>query len=157
MLYEPTGELKVYLRFHKGSRRKPVVTGECSGVLALTCQVCLEPVLIDLTVPIATTIVDDEDVLLDLDPDEDALVCTGERIALVDIVEDDLILGLPMVARHREGQCPVSLGHYVDSDVDSGAGNEASPSASTYKPFADLKTLTNDPTGVNNGRPTKQG
>ena len=53
------------------------------------------------------------------------------RGELVDIIEDDLILLLPMVPRHEEGQCSEHENHFE---------NEHEPE--THRPFSDLARLT---------------
>jgi uncharacterized protein len=43
---------------------------------------------------------------LDALPDGDAIL-VGETLNLVDLVEDEVLLSLPLAAMHAEGECPV--------------------------------------------------
>lgn len=43
---------------------------------------------------------------LDALPDSDAIL-VGETLNLVDLVEDEVLLSLPLAAMHAEGECPV--------------------------------------------------
>jgi uncharacterized protein len=42
---------------------------------------------------------------LDALPDGDAILA-GEKLDLVDLVEDEVLLSLPLAAMHAEGECP---------------------------------------------------
>jgi len=80
-----------------------------SGQVEMTCQRCLGSmqyvVEIDRMVYLARTEVELE--RLDAMPDSDAIL-VGETLSLVDVVEDEVLLGLPLAAMHAEGECPVS-------------------------------------------------
>ena len=43
---------------------------------------------------------------LDELPDSDAIL-VGEALNLVELVEDEVLLSLPLAAMHTEGECPV--------------------------------------------------
>jgi uncharacterized protein len=43
---------------------------------------------------------------LDALPDSDAIQA-GETLNLVDLVEDEVLLSLPLATMHAEGECPV--------------------------------------------------
>lgn len=78
------------------------------GQVEMTCQRCLggmqHTVEIDRTVYLARTEVEME--RLDEMPDSDAIL-VGESLNLVELVEDEVLLGLPLAAMHEEGQCSV--------------------------------------------------
>ena len=79
------------------------------GQVEMTCQRCLgglqHTVEIERTLYLARTEVELE--RLDALPDSDAIL-VGESLNLVDLVEDEVLLGLPLAAMHEEGQCPVN-------------------------------------------------
>jgi uncharacterized protein len=74
----------------------------------LTCQRCLEPVRHVLAVDRKLRFVagEDEAALLDEESDEDVLALP-RVLDLLELLEDELILELPIVPRH--GRCPVDL------------------------------------------------
>jgi uncharacterized protein len=78
------------------------------GQVELTCQRCLNgmqhEVKIDRVVYLARTEIELE--RLDALPDSDAIL-VGETLSLVDLVEDEVLLGLPLAPMHEVGQCPV--------------------------------------------------
>ncbi len=78
-----------------------------SGEVELTCQRCLggmrHAVEIERTVHLARNETELE--RLDALPDSDA-VLAGEKIDLVELVEDEVLLSLPLASMHVEGECP---------------------------------------------------
>jgi uncharacterized protein len=59
------------------------------------------------------------------------LLVTGSEVSLPDLVEDELLLSLPIVARHEEACSELLQKHKKDEGVQQ----------DTYKPFAALKDL----------------
>ena len=76
--------------------------------LRLTCQRCLQPVTVELQVAPALRFVRDEALAerLDEDSQEDVLALTS-ALDLHALIEDELILALPLVPRHD--RCPQPL------------------------------------------------
>lgn len=79
-----------------------------SGEVELTCQRCLggmrHAVQIERIVHLARNETELE--RLDALPGSDAIL-VGETLNLVDLVEDEVLLGLPLAPMHAEGECPV--------------------------------------------------
>ena len=79
-----------------------------SGEVELTCQRCLGSmpykVEVERTLYLARNEAEME--RLDALPDSDAIQA-GETLNLVDLVEDEVLLSLPMATMHAEGECPV--------------------------------------------------
>ncbi|NDP48088.1 MAG: hypothetical protein GZ085_06765 [Sulfuriferula multivorans] len=78
------------------------------GQVELMCQRCLSGmphvIEIDRTVYLARTETEME--RLDEMPDSDAIL-VSESLGLVELVEDEVLLGLPMAPMHAKGKCPV--------------------------------------------------
>lgn len=78
------------------------------GEVGLTCQRCLGSmqytVRIERTLYLARNGAELE--RLDASPESDAIL-VGETLDLVDLVEDEVLLSLPLAAMHAEGECPV--------------------------------------------------
>lgn len=104
--------------------------------LSLQCQRCLAPVVQSLETERGFLFVADEATAeaLDEDSEEDVLVISRDFDAL-SLVEDELILALPLVPRHDV--CPQALPHAV--------ADEAFTEATTRpNPFAALAALKKD-------------
>ncbi|MDZ7686552.1 MAG: YceD family protein [Gammaproteobacteria bacterium] len=77
------------------------------------------------------------DQLIELDEDEDGVVCEGSMLRVVDIVEDELMVSLPMVPRHSDGDCGETWQPESDDET-----VEEEPE--THRPFAGLDALKKD-------------
>jgi uncharacterized protein len=81
---------------------------EAGATVALQCQRCLQAVAQPLAVNRALRFVRDEHEAARLDEEsEDDVLAPGAWIDLHDLIEDELILALPLVPRHE--QCPQPL------------------------------------------------
>lgn len=124
--------------------RRPVRGGEPEVWLALhaqarvwrECQRCLQPVALDLAVDRSLRFVADEATAAALDAEsEEDVLAMGRRFDLVELVEDELLLALPLVPMHDT--CPVPLGlPEAPSAADEDAASEA-----PARPFAALAAL----------------
>ena len=79
-----------------------------SGEVGLTCQRCLGDMRQAIEIERVLHLARNETELERLDalPDGDAIL-VGETLSLVDLVEDEVLLSLPLAAMHAEGECPV--------------------------------------------------
>lgn len=102
LLVEPAGEVAVALSLETDDSGRPVVGGVIRATLGLICQRCLEPMTVELRAEPRLVVVAGED-LAPEDGAEHVLCGPGERLALAELVEDELILGLPVVALHGAG------------------------------------------------------
>jgi uncharacterized protein len=127
--------------------RKSVVGGEdeirlhlqAGTAVQLTCQRCLQPMTVQIDVrPILRFVRGEAQAeALDEDSDEDVLALTP-ALDLLPLIEDELILGLPLVPRH--GICPQPL--------PMSAGEEALGEADDEEhAFAGLASLLRDGRG----------
>ena len=79
-----------------------------------------------------------------LHEDDDGLVCEDELILLVDLLEDELILALPMVGKHPEGECKPAADVAAEPNTAVEPADRKGASKDTYRPFAGLAGLTAD-------------
>jgi uncharacterized protein len=79
-----------------------------SGEVQLTCQRCLGSMSYKVDVERTLYLARNEAEMERLDalPDSDAIQA-GEALSLVDLVEDEVLLSLPLATMHAEGECPV--------------------------------------------------
>lgn len=93
---------------------------EADAVVQRRCQRCLEPVDLALQVQRALRFVDGEALAAELDADSDDDVLALERaLDLHALVEDELLLALPMVPRHEHCTAPAASA----APADTGAGD----------------------------------
>ena len=80
-----------------------------SGKVELPCQRCLGnmPYVVDVGRTLYLARNEAEMERLDALPDSDAIQA-GETLNLVDLVEDEVLLSLPIAVMHAEGECSVT-------------------------------------------------
>ena len=123
------------LEFVVDEQGRPIVQGTIAAGLTLRCQRCLEPMVVSLELPVRLALVQSEAEEQNLPPGFEALMVGERPIPLAQIVEDELILGLPLVPMHPEQACKV----VKDYGVDAGEGADQSAN-----PFGVLATLKRD-------------
>ncbi len=100
MLRDTQGELAVELRLGVDERRVRVLGGRIAGELRLTCQRCLDELRFPLDLEFRLGIVRDESEGDRLPEGYEPLLAGGDPMPLADIVEDEVILALPVIAMH---------------------------------------------------------
>ncbi|MCW5632636.1 MAG: DUF177 domain-containing protein [Rubrivivax sp.] len=113
------------------------------AIVGLECQRCLQPMAVPLVVQRRIRFVDDEEEAARLDEElEDDVLAMPSRLDLRALVEDELLLAMPLVPRHEAcPQPPAALqaeGGAAPGAVPRGAGDDASPAP---HPFAALRAL----------------
>lgn len=138
-LVSDQGEAAVELRFGRDEARRWVIRGHVEAQLWLNCQRCLQdypqPLCNEFQLAVVGSESEAERLPDELDP---LLLEENQRLRTRDLVEDELILALPVVARHPQGQ-PCEGEQYLQS----AAEGDASEQDETQKPnpFAVLAGL----------------
>ena len=118
-------------RIVRGSQTQVWLYVKASTSVALECQRCLKPVDVSLAVGRSFLFVHGEDAAAQLDTDsEDDVLALTRALDLRELIEDELLLALPIVPRHEV--CLVPL----HAPADGGAAFEEKPN-----PFAALAAL----------------
>ncbi len=101
--------------------------------LPLTCQRCLAPVDVPVAVERSFRFVPDEATAeAEDDESEEDLLALSRAFDLVELVEDELLMSLPVAPRHEVCPDPLALSA-ADPDFDAGGARE--------NPFAQLARL----------------
>ncbi|MGZ5270769.1 MAG: YceD family protein [Ramlibacter sp.] len=109
---------------------------QAQALLPMTCQRCLEPVDVPLEVDRAFRFVADEDTAAAEDDEaEEDLLAISRTFDLPGLIEDELLMEVPVVPRHDV--CP----HAVPLSVADPGFEEA---AAPEHPFAGLRVLKTD-------------
>ncbi|MFW5970114.1 MAG: YceD family protein [Halofilum sp. (in: g-proteobacteria)] len=127
------GEFAVELQFGRDENQRRVLTGRVRGRVMLTCQRCLGAFGLDIDLPIGVVLVDSEAEAETLPEEVDALVVgDGATMHTVDMIEDDLILALPLIAKCPDSSACEPAVEIFDSERMTGQ------EAGTRRPFADI-------------------
>ena len=105
-------------------------------MVRLSCQRCLEAVELPVECDVSLAVVGDDEAAANLPQAYEPLVLEGERISLIDLIEDDLLLGLPVTPRHAEHACQAPP---IPETAEPVAPEDAPEE--TEKPFSQLRVL----------------
>jgi len=123
--------VRVALAFRRDDDGRRRLQGRIETRLLLVCQRCLEPVEQDIVATVDLVLVWSEEQAKALPSDLDPLLARDDRLPLADLVEEELLLAMPLVALHD--QCPHSLPDQSgEPDTDTNADNP-------FAVLADLK------------------
>ena len=128
-LREPTGEARFRLTFTRDPEGRGVLDGEIEARLILTCQRCLEALEYPVRTTLDLVLVSGLDEAGLLPEDLDPLLVPEEPLRLADLIEDELLLALPQIARHEPGDCPVGGEPWTAASDERRAGEGVNPFA----------------------------
>jgi uncharacterized protein len=124
------GEVKARLKF--GIRAGTnCLDGHVQADLELRCERCLESVKQHIESDFRFGLITSEDEADSLPKEFEPLLASNYELSLLQLVEDEVLLSLPIVARHDEDCSEILQKHKDDDRVQQ----------DTYKPFAALKDL----------------
>ncbi len=106
LLLENKGELKYSLTFDYDEAGVCVVGSSIESQLILQCQRCFEPVEVEIKKSSLLGVVnDDEDAFDSLTREYEPLQLNDSIITVEELVEDELLLSIPLSALHPLDQC----------------------------------------------------
>lgn len=130
------GEAHYDLAFRRDDGAYAVAIGSVHAALGLECQRCLEPMRYQLDADIALALVKGLDEAGELPDDYDPLILEERLIRSRDLLEDELLLGIPQIPMHPRDLC------VAQGIVAEGCPAEpADVTAETNNPFAVLVDL----------------
>ena len=126
-----TWQVRGELRPVRGAAPQPWLHVSAQTSLNLECQRCLQPMAVPLEVSRSFCFVHGESAAAELDAEsEDDVLALTRALDLRELVEDELLLSLPLVPRHESCASPMPL-----------AGGEPEPAEERPNPFAVLAAL----------------
>jgi uncharacterized protein len=126
----PEGEVRARLKFATRAGT-PCLDGFIQAELEMRCERCLDPVMQHVESEFRFGLITDEEEADQLPKEFEPLLVSDGEHSLMQLVEDELLLSLPIVARH-EDECSEILLKHKDND---------SLQQETHRPFAALKDL----------------
>ena len=125
------GSISADLRFSRDEQGRVLITGVIGAEVVMTCQRCLEQVVVRLDSEVSLCVVTDEAQAVQLPRPFDPVVVDDEQINIIDLIEDELLLVLPVAAIHDNCEPPAMQ----KNAVSEAAVNQRE------SPFAVLKKL----------------
>lgn len=112
MLAGPGGGIELTLHFGRETKGPTVVAGELEAQVELICQRCMKPFMYSHHLEFRLGVVEDEAQAERLPDGLEPLVVKDEQLRIADLVEDELILGLPLIPMHEQTDCNRELGRW---------------------------------------------
>lgn len=138
------GEARVRLTLSRDAEWRRIVEGEVAVTVDVTCERCLESYSLTLEEPVLLAVVESEGLAERLPDEIEPWLTEGDTLRVSDIVEDQLILAMPIVTRHA-GDCMQAAQKAALREADeeppasASAGNAGEPEREN--PFAVLEAL----------------
>lgn len=104
LLNSDAGCVEARLVFSKSHDELLLMQLQCAARLELICQRCLKPVVHEVSEQVEFAIADNEDSLAVLPQGVDLIALQGDRFQPATLIEDELIVSLPLVPRHGDDQ-----------------------------------------------------
>jgi uncharacterized protein len=105
LLLESSGEVAVSLEFGIDAEGMRYMKGRLQTAVALECQRCLQPMQAPIDATFSLGLVRTIEAAEKLPAHYEPLLVESDALFLRDVIEDELILALPLVAKHDESQC----------------------------------------------------
>ncbi len=105
LLLNRDGVVDVELEFAKDSQGFRTICGKIATQLGLECQRCLRPMPYMMYLTVKHSPVTSEAAAKQLPIDYDPLMVKNESVVVLELVEDELLLNMPIVVRHEPEKC----------------------------------------------------
>lgn len=102
LLNDGAGSARAKLVFRQNHDAMLVLELQCRARLELICQRCLKPLAYEVDDEIEFAVAESEDALAVLPQGMDLIALQGDRFQPATLIEDELIVSLPLVPRHGD-------------------------------------------------------
>ena len=134
ILSSDNGSLVANLRFFLNKSGRRIIAGNLKAEIEVLCQRCLQPLDLVVEDDINLVLVETEEKAKGLEELYDPWICETHKINLADLIEEQLLLALPIVCLHSDPNCVEKL------DYDLQTGPE-STNPGLQNPFRELESL----------------
>ena len=124
LLESTDGSVDYQLSFGNDERGNDTVTGRVMGELRLRCQRCNEQMVLPVDSALSLSLTEGLDEAAALPDDYDPLLLDGRLMRSSELIEDELLLAVPVVPRHPEGTCEAPLPKSPTAERVGGSGRE---------------------------------
>lgn len=119
-LSDHTGELDYSISGVLDEKGRPMLKIAIAGMINLQCQRCLNRLEHSLKVQTNLLIARNEDEFSYYDKDNSIdVILASPNMDTLTLIEDELILSLPISPRHREGECSINNVTVSVSEIDN--------------------------------------
>ena len=109
LLTDFEGKISYVLRGLMGRDGKPLLQLELDGTCNLRCQRCLKPLAYPISlVSTLRLVTEGEQDVSDIEDDEADSIPAEKRLNVLDLLEEELLLSLPIAPKHENGECQIA-------------------------------------------------
>lgn len=112
------GDVTFLLAGSVDSNQIKIIDLELTATVPLECQRCLKNMAYHLEHKVRLSPVLHERESELLPPDYEVLECPDSEIALSELLEDEILLHLPIIPMHKEDECSVDIHHWNSAESD---------------------------------------
>ncbi len=134
-LAAPDGDVGYRIDCDRDEQRRPRIRGTADAQLVVTCQRCMGPMQLPVSVAFQLGIVTSEEQAAQLPDAYDPLLLEEPRLRLASVIEDELILALPVAPLHPAEDCREDPADWSMSEI------EPETALQRENPFAVLADL----------------
>ncbi|WP_297325666.1 YceD family protein [Nitrosomonas sp.] len=133
LLFDDDGVLVYQIRGYSDKNNKPCLHLEVKGEIHLKCQRCLDKLTHVVDLQAFFRLVKNEAELNQADDDDtiDAILATSD-LDVFDLIEEEIILSLPISSCHPDNECKIHLPGSIESNIDD-QSHSAHPFATLAK------------------------
>ncbi len=140
------GTVRASMRFRVDTDQRISVEGQFDAQLMLQCQRCLEVYNMPIATEFSLTFVANEAMIDELPDDLDPVLLDEQgQIHVVDLLEDELILHMPLAPHHDQMSDCIANGYVnepYEFDEELTSQTQTAESQHRNNPFQNLKNLT---------------
>lgn len=123
------GTVSASLAFGRDAADRPMLVTRLEAGVTMPCNRCLEPYVQEVCESTSLVLVETEAQAADVEAPYEPLVTGGERVDVAALIEEGLLLALPIVAMHADARCAPHV------------QRETAPGGGRRRPFAALGAL----------------
>lgn len=113
-VYRVCAPVAATLTLEPDAHGRTTLSGTLMATLEGRCQRCLEPLRFEVKAELATVVLADERERRV--QDDDWTLAPGGRLALLELIEDELLLACPMIEAHDEQHCRAETARALADD-----------------------------------------
>jgi len=138
-LMQKDASVSVNLVFGYGEQRRLTVNGKVNTDLELKCQRCLGPMPWPLQLEFTLVLVKAGN-QGEIPPEYEQYIMDADKIRLYEMIEDEILLSMPLVAKHATEDCPAA--EYLQTGATGKQAEQENDSVTERdNPFEVLKNL----------------
>jgi len=110
LITKTAGDVDVKLSFDQGKFLPPCVSGRIQTTLMVECVRCGQAFEYKVDLQPNLRIVRNDEQAKNLEGQQEPLLLEEDTVNLVKLVEDEILLSLPMLIRHEDSECRKEIG-----------------------------------------------